>query len=511
MIYDPELLKRTMRARPELFETIAQGLTIYRKRYPQVSLTNGAGWAGIYQQDERIMEMMRSRTPIKSSIVALNDFLLGHGWHFQAAEGADNLREYAAWAFRGTEGFSDFLRALSVAYYDGWAPFRVRWELGTFQGRPAWRLAQMDRWPGHLFGVTVEDRLALHHGQRIEVAVYPMEPPEIPADGLVWFVARAGEGPYGSSYLLDLWADFQEYIYHRKILGEGVRNAVRGIPIVKEVGPNLPLVAYPKTEIPSADDPAAQEGVFRAMIEEVSGMLEEDGVLGVRRGFEVAIERNPDFVTGCLAAMKASADVLRVAIEGQTLTATNDGATGSRALGDVHQQTKIERARAVGAVLAGQARALLEVGARATFGPAVVDKLPRFAFNISEAPDAAKVTAVQQLGGNVDVERMAELWRVPLDEAQPRTPRPSVSVVVPGREQERPLPTDLPETDAPTRERSAIRTREEADQRRMDSTAEALAGEVEEGHRAHMSRLLAAVLDASGTEDPPLPLASRRA
>jgi hypothetical protein len=226
---------------------------------------------------------------------------------------------------------------------------------------------------------------------------------------------------------------------------------------------------------------------------------------------------------------------MQIAIEGQHLTSQQSHSTGSRAMGDTHQQTKMAYAqRLARKVEPWFDEQLIRRLIAKNLGDVDPDDIPVLRFGIHRQVDPEKLTTLVTLGAIVEADPIAEQWGISLadpdraDQAvlkRPAAPALGAPATAgqPGdpNQQQAPTSVDPPPTpgpeDGPTAggpQRSA-RTAPDIVQHLANAQDETLQGLLGDATRradplfqAHMGRLRDAVLTATAGGHGLTPLAS---
>lgn len=377
---------------------------------------------GKYRDERTFREMRRTELKIKNSIEALSAQLLGFGWDVgwdpQAAasqrksKGADYLKRFCRAALRPLRGqMHAVLKSAMDMKWDGWCVSQGWWaqSLFSFEGRSYWGIDRLKIRPQELFGVTPDEKLAWL-GYTMTNSV-----PEILADTeedqMSWHHFTAGgTGPYGEGLMSFLWLHWWVKQRCFEYMPRGARNAIQGIPVLKERFANAPVGSAMREGLMDDSGP----NVMRVTVAEAQKMLEfleEYGILIVRGDLEFENLLNSNFAEGWIKIYYYLDEMMQIAIEGQHLTATmGDRGGGGRALGDVQAQTKLDKvkdvAREVEELPNWYMRKLVEVN----LGEVDPDDIPWWGFRILDQVSVEKAKAFTDMGGILDADVVAEDW-----------------------------------------------------------------------------------------------------
>lgn len=377
----------------------------------------------VYRDEREWRAMEAAALCISTSIRSNTRTLLGYGYSIKPgaskSTGAGLLADFGKMAMRQIECLEIVLQNTIKSRYYGWTPFQQIWtgEGPRFKGKPTWLIKQIAEQPAEHFAFTPELDLVYHALGWISPVLFKSD-----EDKLGWMIIRAGStrSPYGRADLAYLWGAFQALTRFQEIYELGARNAITGIPVFKLGGTTGGSVPGPVDAAQSGKDVAATLSERLSEIELTMRFLREAGALALGRDIDFQNIVNIAFVDGWQAALAYLEERITISIEGQVLTSSTgtDGGGGSRALGDVHANTKVEGAKETARLLAPQlSEQVLQRVIRQNFpGEIDPDDLPMFRFRIEDRIDEGRLTVFINSGGKVDGLPVAEDWGIPLPE-----------------------------------------------------------------------------------------------
>lgn len=461
----------------DLVQDVGGGLKIRRRDDPILSRF-------ARRQDEREYRLMRDTTDaISSSIGALHAFLLGFGFKVsqprsrRRGEAAQKLVEMADAQLRHlwrTAHLHVVLEQASYGFYDGWMPMQCVWDTQAFwyQGQWRWGVNAVIEQYQELYAFTAEPRPRLVELNRYAGTGNPDPPRVIPEDeeaGWLLFHSGSNLSPYGDAFLQRLWLpwrvlqSFSEWYYR------GARNAFSGVPVVKE---SLVAAASPLMRAAGGVDPGEGAAALAALSSEAREVLriyEEQGIIIIRGGFDFELLTDIAFGDGWQAALQYLETKFTVAIKGETLTSEVKD-SGSRAVADVHQATKLTYAQRLARHIEPGVSELLKRVIEANEGEVDPEDLPAFSFRVHRRSDPEKVELLARNGAKVAIEPLADEWGIELapedaEEGTYLTPPKATPAAAPsdegerdgrvGRPIRRPQDEDQDQPARPTRERRA--------------------------------------------------------
>jgi phage gp29-like protein len=191
-----------------------------------------------------------------------------------------------------------------------------------------------------------------------------------------------------------------------------MRASTSGVPQIKR--PGTPPPVGPAGEF-DAGAGAAALAQLATEARDILQYYEEQGVLLIRGGLEFELITNIAFGEGWRAAMDYLDSRMQIAIELQTLTSDVRPGQGTRALGDVQQQTKISGCQLDARLLEPWLNEEV-VGAIIRLNEPNVDPddLPEFRFRIHDRIEESKANAFVAMGGELDAELVADAWHLPM-------------------------------------------------------------------------------------------------
>jgi hypothetical protein len=422
----PALLRRPL-IPFDLIQDIGGGLRILRRDDPVL-------WRLASYQDERTYRIMRETTDvISSSIGALTAFVLGFGWRVtQLSFGARHrgpraqqlvdlakaqLQMLMVPTVQRVTTLPDFLEIAAYHFYEGWLPMRATWETQAYMhnGRWKWGIVELQEQHQEDYAFTAEPAPRLVELNRFAGTGGDRPPLVIPPDEeRAWLIFRAGSTrtPYGRAFLRDLYVPwrilqtFSEWYYR------GARNALSGVPVLKE---SLPSAASPLLSQGKID--AGQGSATLAAIvqeaKEVIRLYEEQGILVVRGGFDYDVLTNIATSKGWQEALNYIETKFVVAIRGETLT-SDVGDSGSRAVADVHQSTKLTYAQRLARHIEPTISQMLALVVEANEGEIEPEDLPIFSFRVHKRSNPEHVELLRRGGAKVAIEPLADEYGIEL-------------------------------------------------------------------------------------------------
>jgi len=369
-------------------------------------------------RDEREWKAMENaETAISTPIRNVIRSILGYGWTLEVgkkrSKGADLLKAFAVQAVERIDLFDVALEQIVKAYYYGWQPMQAVWyekdgktlSAFRFNGKKFAGIRQLIEQPGEYFFATPQDQLVFG-GDGINLpAVYEG------ADELAWLRFRSGStrSPYGRAALAYLWVDWYILKRFRQFYEEGARTALEGVPVFEQKG----VGGMSDLMKPGTDRRLETAQLFQD-IQACMAYKKTMGALVVPTGYNFREMVKIEASDGWQRALEYLRTQLQIAIEGSTLTSST-GDNGARALGDVHQATKLENCKSVAGAIDPQiTRELIHRLIRVNIPSADPEDMPSFVFRIRRRIDPERAKAVSDLGYEVDIAAAAEDWGVPL-------------------------------------------------------------------------------------------------
>lgn len=400
----------------DVIQDLGGGLKVYRRDDPVLSRLAS-------RRDEREYRLMRETTDaISSSIGALLAFLLGFGWQVKQARArrrgpvAQRLIDLADAQLRRIDRLPDVFELASHGFWDGWMPMQAVWDTQAFMfgGQWKWGVRCLCEQNQEEFAFTAEPDPRLVVLNRFAGTGSPEPPRVIPEEeraGWLIFTSGSTRTPYGRAFLRDLWLpwrvlqSFSEWYYR------GARNAFSGVPVVKESA-----LAAASPLIPNSGnngEGAAALAALSAEAREVLRIYEEQGIIIIRGGFEFEMLTEIAFGDGWQKALQYLENKFVVAIKGETLTSEVKD-SGSRAVADVHQATKLTHAQRLARHIEPGISELIKRVIEANEGEVDPEDLPAFSFRVHRRSDPEKVEILRKGGAKVAIEPLADEWGIEL-------------------------------------------------------------------------------------------------
>jgi len=387
---------------------------------------------GKYRDERTFREMRRTELKIENSINALISQLLGFGWTLGAnpelgskrrnTPAAQRLMKFSRAAMRPLrDQMQGILRESADLKWDGWVVTQGWMSPGafTFENKPQWGFDRIQIRPQELFGVTPDRELAWV-GYTMTNAI-----PEVlngtEEDRLCWhhFTARSTR-PYGDSQLSYLWLYWWVKQRCFEYLPRGARNAIQGIPIVREV-PGQALMGSAMREGLMDENNLAVMTETLKEAQQMLQFLEEYGILVIRGDLQFENLVNSNFAGEWIKLFYYLDELVQIAIEGQHLTATmGERGGGGRALGDVQAQTKLDNVKSLAREIEQIPNWYMQQMVDVNIGEVDPEDMPWWGFRILGEISVEKAKAFTDLGGILPATPIAEDWGLP--ETDPEDP-----------------------------------------------------------------------------------------
>lgn len=370
-------------------------------------------------QDEREWRMIRRAEPrVASSILALNTLMMSYGWEISPEERrksrrpAKTLADFGQTAIGAIHCLPAVIEAFTIPLYDGWQPYQLIWATDAvrFRGRSLWGLTHVLAKHQEHFFFTPSWELVYRDPSNWSAAPVVFSEPR---DRIAWLVGRWGstDSPYGQADLEVIWLAHHVKQKFLEWYQRAARSNANGIPIFKDKTP-APMQVPIAGEI---DQGAGREAMLEILAEakELLRIYDQTGVMVCRGGMDLELLTNKTALDGWKGALDYLDSQIQIYIEGQHLT-SEVKESGSRALGDTHQLTKIAYARRNAAVVEDTFDRLLRVLCEQNFPSVDPDDLPHFRLGIHEVLEVDKVQAAYGMGARLDADRIAKKWHLPL-------------------------------------------------------------------------------------------------
>jgi Protein of unknown function (DUF935) len=376
----------------------------------------------IHRDEREWRAMYNSETAISTPVYNLIRTILGYGYSIdtpnsrRSSKAAMLLKEFTEAACKRIAYFPTVLEQAARGYFWGWLPLQRIWfeEDGktpyrfSYRGRQFIGIREIVEQFSEYFAFT-EDKRFVFVGDGIHpAAIY-----DSPGDRLAWTILRFGStrSPYAASRLSPLWIDWYILKRFKQFYETGARDALEGLPVFEQKSGGIQGAPVADT---SGKDRTAITAQLYQDIQVALRFKKEAGALVIPGNYTFKENLKVESARGWQEALEYQRTQLQIAIEGQTLTSSVGVDGGSRALGDVHQATKLENCKALASMLGPQIGGIFHDIINVNIPSADPEDLPEFVFRIMRRVDKEKLVIFLNAGGEADLTQTAEDFGIPL-------------------------------------------------------------------------------------------------